>query len=67
MYEYELFKVRERELHHRAAAGRLAREAAGARAGLVERVVRAVRREAAPRTKSVAEPGRSAAAAGCAG
>ncbi|GLW69278.1 hypothetical protein Kpho02_15770 [Kitasatospora phosalacinea] len=67
MYEYEMFKVRERELHGRAAAERLAREAAGARTGLVERVVRAVRREGAPRVKSVAEKGRSAAAAGCAG
>lgn len=67
MYEYELFKVRERELHDRAAAERLAREAAGARAGLVGRVVRAVRREAAPRAKSGAEQGRSSAVAGCAG
>ncbi|GLW56483.1 hypothetical protein [Kitasatospora phosalacinea] len=67
MYEYELFKVRERELHDLAAAERLAREAAGPRTGLVGRVVRAVRREAAPRTKSVVEKGRSGAAAGCAG
>ncbi|MFF4339656.1 hypothetical protein ACFY00_06935 [Kitasatospora sp. NPDC001540] len=67
MYEYELFKVRERELHGRAAAERLVREAAGARAGLVERVVRAVRREGAPRVKPVAGKGRSAATAGCAG
>ncbi|MEU3492503.1 hypothetical protein [Kitasatospora cineracea] len=67
MYEYELFKVRERELHDRAAAERLAREAAGARTGLVGRVVRAVRREAAPRVKSGAEQGRSSAVAGCAG
>ncbi|MEV7217258.1 hypothetical protein AB0O31_29725 [Kitasatospora cineracea] len=71
MYEYELFKVRERELHGRAAAERLAREAAGTRAGtrtgLVGRVLRAVRREAAPRVKSGAEQGRSSAVAGCAG
>ncbi|WP_030460838.1 hypothetical protein [Kitasatospora sp. NRRL B-11411] len=68
MYEYELFKVRERELHDRAAAERLAREAAGARTGLVGRVVRAVRREAAaPRVNSGAEQGRSSAVAGCAG
>ncbi|MFJ5883630.1 hypothetical protein [Kitasatospora cineracea] len=67
MYEYELFKVRERELHGRAAAERLAREAAGARTGLVGRVLRAVRREAAPRVKSGAEQGRSSAVAGCAG
>jgi hypothetical protein len=67
VYEYELFKVRERELHGRAAAERLAREAAGPRAGLVGRVVRAVRREAAPRVKSGAEQGRSSAVAGCAG
>ncbi|MFD7734032.1 hypothetical protein ACFV6F_27090 [Kitasatospora phosalacinea] len=67
MYEYELFKVRERELHGRAAAERLAREAAGPRGGLVERVLRAVRREGAPRTGSVVEKGRSGAVAGCAG
>ncbi|QKW21649.1 hypothetical protein HUT16_23615 [Kitasatospora sp. NA04385] len=70
MYEYELFKVRERELHSRAAAERLAREAVRAsRSGLVERVVRAVRREAAPvaQAKSGAEQGRSGAVAGCAG
>ncbi|GAA2100807.1 hypothetical protein GCM10009759_33880 [Kitasatospora saccharophila] len=67
MYEYELFKVRERELHSRAAAERLAREAAGGRTGLVERLARLVRREAAPRTGPVAEQGRPGAAAGCAG
>ncbi|MFC8716267.1 hypothetical protein [Kitasatospora sp. NPDC057198] len=67
MYEYELFKVRERELHSRAAAERLVREAAGGHPGLVGRLARLVRREAAPRTKSLAGKGRSGAAAGCAG
>ncbi|MFK0190796.1 hypothetical protein [Kitasatospora sp. NPDC090308] len=77
MYEYELFKSRERELHGRAAARRLAREAAaagrgGERTGLVARAARAVRAgrrgAAAPqRAKSGAEQGRSGAVAGCAG
>ncbi|WP_033259125.1 MULTISPECIES: hypothetical protein [Kitasatospora] len=70
MYEYELFKVRERELHGRAAAERLAREAvaaAGERGGLVRRVVRAVRRAPAAPAARVAEQGRSGAVAGCAG
>lgn len=70
MYEYEIFKNREHELHTRAAAERLAREAVAARravrSGLLQRVARSVRREAAPRANSGAGAGRSGAASGCA-
>ncbi|WP_259464810.1 hypothetical protein [Streptomyces sp. TLI_171] len=69
MYEYEIFKGRERELHGRAAAERLAREAVAAHGsvGLLGRVARAVRREASPRVaKSGTAGARSGAAAGCA-
>ncbi|MFJ1755869.1 hypothetical protein [Kitasatospora sp. NPDC088134] len=73
MYEYEMFKSRERELHGAAATARLVREArevrrtGGGERGLLGRLTRSARREAGARTAGTRAGGaRAGAAAGCA-
>ncbi|MEV4556488.1 hypothetical protein AB0K51_05770 [Kitasatospora sp. NPDC049285] len=73
MIEYELFRAHERDLHARAAAERLAREAAAVRRATtggplqrLARTLRTARTAATAKDGSRSAHGRSEAAAGCA-